>query len=210
MTKFEGCYLTNGGLAMVHDAGLGRITFTRAVTGSGTYESKDDIPELVALKEQKQEFGLEGYVVGENYNVDVEFKLNNIGLTEEYQLSEIGIYAKADDGEEKLYCVAFALPGNTKPVPAYDGGIAYQTSIVIETLVSTDANVSIIYSEDHKFTINYVKTIVGEIDVSADGTVADQMSQMKEKINSASTALNGLAFGISDNGCLTVTYDDGQ
>ena len=77
-------------------------------------------------------------------------------------------------------------------------------------LIIIELGVSIIYSEDHKFTINYVKTIVGEIDVSADGTVADQMSQMKEKINSASTALNGLAFGISDNGCLTVTYDDGQ
>lgn len=210
MTKFEGCYLTNAGLAMVHDTGLANVTFTKAVTGSGTYASKDDIPELTELKAQKQEFGLDGFIEGDNFTVDVKFKIRNAGLAEEYQLSEIGIYAKGEDGVEKLYCVAFALPGHTEPVPADEGGIAYSTSVDIETVVSTEANVSIIYSEDHDFTVNYVKSIVGEINIHTDGTVAYQLGVLKTKVNKLDTALNGLEFGVSDKGCLTVTYDDGQ
>lgn len=210
MTKFEGCYLTNEGLAMVHDTGLGRLTFTKAVTGSGTYSSKADIPEMTSLKDQKQEFGLDGFIEGDNFTVDVKFKIRNAGLAEEYQLSEIGIYAKGDDGEEKLYCVAFALPGHTEIVPADAGGIAYVTAIDIETVVSTSANVTIVYAEDHDFTVEYVKSIVGEINVQADGTVAYQLETMKRKVESLNTAMNGLEFGVSDKGCLTVTYDDGQ
>ena len=57
MTKFEGCYLTNAGRSMVYDNGLPNITFTKAVTGSGIYISKDDIADMTELKEQRQEFG---------------------------------------------------------------------------------------------------------------------------------------------------------
>lgn len=164
MTKFEGCYLTNAGLEMVHSMGLGRIIFTRAETGSGAYDSKEDIPEMARLKNQKQAFGLDSLTEGENFTVDVKFTIRNKGLESGYQLSEIGIYAKVGDGEEKLYCVAFALPGNTEEVPPDDGGaIAYVTAVNIETVVSTDCDVSVIYAADHEWTIEYVEGVAEKI-----------------------------------------------
>lgn len=182
MTKFEGCYLTNEGIAMVYDRGLGNLTFTKAVTGSGIYASKDEVPDLIELKEQKQEFSLDSFTREEDYTIGIKFKVKNNGLQEGYPLSEIGIYAKGDDNVEKLYCVAFATPGNTEDVPADDGGVQYITSVSIETVVSTDANVSIIFSDESEYTQKYVEEIVGEINVATEGTVAEQLKAIKETI----------------------------
>ena len=33
--------------------------------------------------------------------------------------------------------------------------------------------------------------------------------ELQEQIDKINSSLNGLSFGVSDNGCLTVTYDDG-
>lgn len=69
----------------------------------------------------------------------------------------------------------------------------------------------------------FVKKITGEVNVTKDGTLQSQVSAVKETVNSMSTTVKevsgkvetletnsgGLEFGISDNGCLTVTYDDG-
>lgn len=198
MTKFEGCYLTNAGLEMVHSTGLGNITFTRAETGDGTHTSKEDIPEMTRLKAKRQDFGFDSLTKGANYTVNVKFTIRNKGLTVGYQLSEIGIYAKGDDGEEKLYCVAFALPGNTEEVPPDDdGSIAYVTSVNIETVVSTDCEVTIIYSEDHEWTINYVGDIVEELLISTKN-YSDEMYQQATKYTDQ--AIKNLTFTKSDVG----------
>ena len=163
MTKFEGCYLTNAGRYMVYDKGLTNITFTRAVTGSGMHVSKEEIPDMVELKETRQEFGLDSFCELGDCTVSVKFKVNNVNLEQGYQLSEIGIYAKADDREEILYCVAYALEGYTEEVPANDGSITYFMAVDIETVVSNDAEVSIVYSEEHEWSKNYIDIIIADI-----------------------------------------------
>ncbi len=178
MTKFEGCYLTSAGLAMVYNGGLTNITFTKAVTGSGVYMSAEDIHDMTELKEQQQEFGLDSFSEGEDCTVDVTFKINNTGLREGYQLSEIGIYAKSVDGEEKLYCVGYAVDGHTEEVPAHDGSITYYMAVTIETVVSRNANVSIIYSEEREWMKNYVDGIVGDVDVKGKGDLQTQIDRI--------------------------------
>lgn len=163
MTKFEGCYLTNEGRDMVYNIGLNNITFTKAVTGAGLYTSKEEISGMTALKDQKQEFGLDSLSKREDTTVAVKFKINNTGLNEGYQLSEIGIYAKPDDGEEKLYCVAYAMHGQTEEIPADDGAITYFMAVDIETIVSADANVSIVYSVEHEWAKTYIDDSINNL-----------------------------------------------
>ena len=226
MTKFEGCYLTNAGLEMVHSTGLGRIIFTRAETGSGAYDSKEDIPEMARLKNQKQAFGLDSLTEGENFTVDVKFTIRNKGLEAGYQLSEIGIYAKVDDGEEKLYCVAFALPGNTEEVPPDEGGsIAYVTAVNIETVVSTDCEVSVIYAADHEWTVEYVEGVAEKINAvlvnkvdkekgkglsTEDYTTAEKekLKEIEEKANNYIHPESHPASMIEQNGTHRFVSDD--
>lgn len=70
----------------------------------------------------------------------------------------------------------------------------------------------------------FVKKITGEVNVTKDGTLQSQVSSVKEtvslmsstvkevseKVETLETNSGGLEFGISDKGCLTVTYDDGE
>lgn len=163
MTKFEGCYLTNAGRSMVYNKGLTNVTFTKAVTGSGIYISKEEIPDMVELKEPRQEFGLDNLCELGNCTVSVKFKVNNIDLEQGYQLSEIGVYAKADEEEEILYCVAYALEGYTEEVPENDGSITYFMAVDIETVVSNDVTVTIVYSPEHEWSKDYIDTIIADI-----------------------------------------------
>lgn len=157
MTKFEGCYLTNAGRSMVYARGLTEIAFTKAVTGSGEYVSEEDVSDMTELKEARQEFQFDGFIkTDEDCTVSMKFRIDNVGLEDGYQLSEIGIYADAGDGEEKLYCVTYAVPGHTEEVPANDGTITYYMAVTIDTIVSNDADVSVVYSEEHEWTEKYV------------------------------------------------------
>ena len=179
MLKFEGCYLTNNGLAMVHKSGLSELTFTKAVAGAGVYVSKDEIATLTALKDQRQVFGLDACIMGEDLTAAIKFQISNNGLSAGYALSEVGIYAKVDDGEEELYCVAYTLPENTEDIPAESEKIQYRMKITIQTVVSADAKVNLVYATDHEWEINYIKDMVGEVNVETDGTVMQQLEAVR-------------------------------
>lgn len=179
MLKFEGCYLTNNGLAMVHKSGLSELTFTKAVAGAGVYVSKDEIATLTALKDQRQVFGLDACIMGEDLTAAIKFQISNNGLSAGYTLSEVGIYAKVDDGEEELYCVAYTLPENTEDIPAESEKIQYRMKITIQTVVSADAKVNLVYATDHEWEINYIKDMVGEVNVETDGTVMQQLEAVR-------------------------------
>ena len=78
------------------------------------------------------------------------------------------------------------------------------------------------------------KMITGDVDFENDGTLQEQINKIKQsgtvtvdselskesenpvqnkvitkKIENIEDSMGGLKFGVSDNGCLTVTYDDG-
>lgn len=69
----------------------------------------------------------------------------------------------------------------------------------------------------------FVKKITGDVNVTEDGTLQEQVSSVKATVDEMTTTIGevsgkvatletnsgGLKFGISHSGCLTVTYDDG-
>lgn len=52
-----------------------------------------------------------------------------------------------------------------------------------------------------------LKKIVGDVDVSKNGTLQSQITEVSEKVETLEKESGGLEFGISETGCLTVTYD---
>lgn len=201
MTDFEGCYLTAAGFALSTKKGID-LVFTRAETGSGIYSSPHEVRSLTQLKHKEYDYQLEDVQVKEK-TADVIFYVTNKGVTSEYKLTEIGIYANDESGEEILYCVVFAYEENAEKIdPEVEGKITYCQKFCVQAKVSEDANVSVkIDGTDHEWTVNYFKKYAGEVKIE-NGTLQEQI----DKINSS---INGLSFGISDDGCLTVTYDDG-
>lgn len=178
MTKFEGCYLTNKGNELCAKLGSNNIVFTRAVTGDGEYTSKDEVKERTMLKKQRQEFNLASYQLQETI-VNIIFYIRNIGLEEAYGLSEIGLYAKDDTGDEVLYCIAIALSDSEiETIPAYDGTLDYAAKINVSTVVSSDATVTINYNEeDHEWFISYLESQVGNVHIE-NGTLQQQVDDL--------------------------------
>jgi hypothetical protein len=175
---------------MVKDTGLTRVTFTRAVTGSGIYESADDIKEMTELKEQRQEFSLDSVTSEDQYNVNVIFRINNRGLTEGYKLREIGIYASGDDGKEKLYCVAYTTDGMAEDVPADEGTFVYETTVEVETVISSDATVAIKYMFEKEWVAKYVTGITGDVDPEEDGTLQEQIKKKQDAADGKGLSTN--------------------
>lgn len=189
MIQLEGSYLTDEGKRMVAQTGSNSIVFTRAVTGDGEYTEGESVGPLTELKNQVQEFNLDGVTIGDDYIVNVVFYLRNNGLLAEYNLSEIGLYAKGSDDVEHLYCVAYALPDNTEVVPVDDGTIQFYSKINMQTIISEDAEVTIDYAEeDHEWTVNYVKRKANGVDISF--YVIDGIPYMKYNPETSSQIIN--------------------
>ena len=186
MTDFEGCYLTTAGLELSAKSGV-NIVFTRAETGSGVYTSPEGVKDLVGLKHKQYDHELEDVEI-KGELADVIFYVTNKGVTEEYKLTEIGIYARAEGNEEILYCIAFAYEENAETIDAETAGqITYCRKFCIETKISADANVAVqIVGTDHEWAANYFIKYAGQVDLEA-GTLQEQIKNHTHKAMTGAT-----------------------
>lgn len=142
MTNFIGTQLTKKGLALIAKSGL-TVTFTKAETGSGTYDEKEDISTMTELKEKKQSFSINSALKKTETQANVKFVVSNKELTEGYLFTEIGLYALDPDEGEILYAVCYSTPKNATELQAYNG--VFEASVIMSLLVdiSNDGNVVI-------------------------------------------------------------------
>ena len=142
MTNFIGTQLTKKGLALIAKSGL-TVTFTKAETGSGIYDEKEDISTMTELKGKKQSFSINSALKKTETQANVKFVVSNKKLTEGYLFTEIGLYALDPDEGEILYAVCYSTPKNATELQAYNG--VFEASVIMSLLVdiSNDGNVVI-------------------------------------------------------------------
>lgn len=142
MTNFIGTQLTKKGLALIAKSGL-TVTFTKAETGSGIYDEKEDISTMTELKEKKQSFSINSALKKTETQANVKFVVSNKELTEGYLFTEIGLYALDQEEDEILYAVCYSTPENATELQAYNG--VFEASVIMSLLVdiSNDGNVLI-------------------------------------------------------------------
>ena len=105
------------------DQGLA-MTFTRIVTGNGTYEEDEDVSGRTALKNQKNSYSFSGRE-DEIDGITLKAVLTNYDgsqslVSTSYFINEIGIYVSVG-GTETLYAIAAVGDGNGTDMPAYNG-----------------------------------------------------------------------------------------
>lgn len=142
MTNFIGTQLTKKGLALIAKSGL-TVTFTKAETGSGIYDEKEDISTMTELKKKKQSFSINSALKKTETQANVKFVVSNKELTEGYLFTEIGLYALDQEEGEILYAVCYSTPENATELQAYNG--VFEASVIMSLLVdiSNDGNVLI-------------------------------------------------------------------
>lgn len=155
MASYKKFVLTDKGKLLLNKviAGECDLVVTKAATGDGKPEEGDDLKKWTALKSQRQVFGISSFSRMED-NICIRFVISNYnpesgsGLTEEYRVQEIGVYAEDPEEGEILYAVSTADAGKGDFIPAYDETSPVTVTVNAYLVVGTGGNVLIRVSPD--------------------------------------------------------------
>lgn len=134
--------LTNIGRDMLTQGRAGHVlTFTKVAIGDGT-ATGSAIDNLTALKSYKLFIPIAKNETVHAGQMRLQFRINNKAVTSGFYFREIGLYAKVDNGEEKLY--AYTTCGD-KARMIYDKTYPIQERVInIDTVTDNAVNVKVI------------------------------------------------------------------
>ena len=142
MAQFPILRLTHAGHEMAGmSQGGGKLTFVRVELGDGQLKEEDSIEALTGLKRSVMQLPLQGYLNEGNGKARLRFVIDNSALTVGFHNREVGIFAKIDNGAERLY--AYTNAGNyadwiPSTEPPIDGDI-----VDLHIVIGNAANVTI-------------------------------------------------------------------
>jgi hypothetical protein len=171
--------------------GTTTATFIKLACSAHDYSqaSTDELLQLTELEDIRQTALVSKITRTDDALVDVLAALDNSGLTEGYYIRVLGLYAQDGDGTEILYGVCLAEDGAPDYMPAFGEKAVTSITYHVITKVGISANVTL------------------EINPAAYPTM-EQMESVEQDVSTIKDQLDGIKFSISENGCLTVTYDD--
>lgn len=134
--------LTNIGRDMLTQGRAGHVlTFTKVAIGEGT-ATGTAVDNLTALKSHKLYLPIAKNETVHAGQMRLQFRVNNKVVTTGFYFREIGLYAKVDTGEEKLY--AYTTCGD-KARMIYDNTYPIQEKVInIDTVTDNAPNVRVI------------------------------------------------------------------
>lgn len=139
---FDVLKLTNAGRDMLTQGRAGHVlTFTKVVIGDGT-ATGSAIDSLTAIKSPKLTLPIAKNETVHAGQMRLQFRVSNSLVNTSFYFREIGLMAKVDDGQEKLY--AYTTCGD-KAKLVYDKTYPIQEKIInIDTVTDNAVNVKVI------------------------------------------------------------------
>lgn len=139
---FDVLKLTNAGRDMLTQGRAGHVlTFTKVVIGDGT-ATVAAIDSLTAVKSAKLTLPIAKSETVHAGQMRLQFRVSNSLVNTSFYFREIGLMAKVDDGQEKLY--AYTTCGD-KAKLIYDKTYPIQEKIInIDTVTDNAVNVKVI------------------------------------------------------------------
>lgn len=139
---FDVLKLTNAGRDMLTQGRAGHVlTFTKIVIGDGTATGAA-IDNLIAIKSPKLTLPIAKNETVHAGQMRLQFRVSNSLVDTSFYFREIGLMAKVDNGEEKLY--AYTTCGD-KAKLVYDKTYPIQEKIInIDTVTDNAVNVKVI------------------------------------------------------------------
>ena len=135
MEKFDRSCITNLGRNAIAklNAGESSIVLTRVQMGKGAVESSTDIQTFTELVDGVQYNDINSANTLVPYQTTIAFTIKGSDVIKTFKWSELGIFARLDDGEEFLFAYAYSsnpdiLVGGSKVVDQYVFGIRFENS----------------------------------------------------------------------------------
>lgn len=135
------------------------LTFTAVKTGTGIYTQQEisKLDDAVSLKEVKQSFPVHSITAKEK-TLRIESVISNEGVTEEYQIREIGVFARENEGEEFLVTISLCTD-RPAVVPVFEN-VPIETIIMDYLAVSNAENFTIDYRSGVYVTVEELRRVV--------------------------------------------------
>ena len=165
-------------------AGECDIVITRAVTGDGLWEPGDDLVAAEELKSQVQSFGISAFR-RENDQILIRFLASNFdasadeGLTDDYYMREIGIYAK-EAGTEDEFLYGIVTSDVPAFMPAYSENapvtITFNTYVYVgdggRVVIQTDPTAFVLVDDFQSYQEEVAENLENKLDKEGDASGA--------------------------------------
>ena len=147
MAHFPAIQLTKIGKQMIGESqGNAKLIFVRAELGDGQLNEGEDTESFTGLKHSVMSAPLQNFLDKGNGEVRLRFAVSNREVTNGFMNREIGIFAKLDDGEAKLY--AYTNAGNFADyIPSKEVPIDSEI-IDVHIIVAGAKNVTAVISDE--------------------------------------------------------------
>ena len=147
------------------------------------------------MKSEKQQFGISSMKMADDGTTMIfSVMITNENLESGYTIREIGLFARIKDRPETECLASISLAEIEDDFPSYDGKTPSRILMKYHFTVSNSDTVNLTYEHEPVALVEYVNS---------------KDKELQEQIDKINSALNGLSFGVSDDGCLTISYDDG-
>lgn len=151
-TFFDNAVVTNAGKELLQKSqqGLTGIQLTGFGLGSGVWDtSEESLAEATALKSVKNTYTISSSTVEQNGDLSIKGVFVNAVsgtsiVTTDYDMTELGLYAKDDQNNTVLYAIGVPT-GDADTMPVYTGGNLVQIEETF-TLSIGDAEVTVDYN----------------------------------------------------------------
>ena len=130
------------------DAGLTKFKITKLGIGDGSYQG--NVENMIALSNKKQDLNVSKIEVSENV-IKIQTTITNTGLTEKYQMTEIGIFATDPEMGEILYAVM--TDPNPDTMPAYGSATVVKKTWTFNLIVDNTGDVSAVIDSASLITV---------------------------------------------------------
>lgn len=130
------------------DAGLTKFKITKLGIGDGSYQG--NVENMIALSNKKQDLNVSKIEVSENV-IKIQTTITNTGVTEKYQMTEIGIFATDPGMGEILYAVM--TDPNPDTMPAYGSATVVKKTWTFNLIVDNTGDVSAVIDSASLITV---------------------------------------------------------
>ncbi|MDE7339745.1 MAG: hypothetical protein K2N80_04170, partial [Lachnospiraceae bacterium] len=139
MRTFDKSVLTKKGNELLVEAASGReIEFTRLVTGCGNYDTHEELMNVIALREQRQEFCFTEIEKINEGSVLLKAVISNRNLKTGYYMTEVGIYGKVHGTEDEILYSINVNIDNADFLPPYNGLVPTEINISCYITIKQD------------------------------------------------------------------------
>lgn len=130
------------------DAGLTKFKITKLGIGDGSYSG--NVENMIALSNKKQDLNVSKIEVSENV-IKIQTTITNTGVTEKYQMTEIGIFATDPEMGEILYAVM--TDPNPDTMPAAGSATVVKKTWTFNLIVDNTGDVSAVIDSTSLITV---------------------------------------------------------